>query len=172
MDLNILFDKLDKAQKVLIGIGTGFSKDCDNDTIIQEYNNLAKLFAEKDYFVVNISDETNIRQSDIDMNRVTMPLDSEASEEDNEKQWNEYTKWLQQTLNKDLLIIELGVGFDKPTLVRWPFEKIAQINHKAFLYRVNEKFPQLPEEIGEKGVSVKETVSGFLDAILTERFGK
>lgn len=171
MEYNEFFDKLDNAKKVLIGIGKGFSKGQDGEQLKVYYNKLAKLLSEKDCFVVNISSETNIKNSDFDMTKVAIPLDEEVSKEENEKQWNEYTKWLQQTLNKDLLILELGVGFDMPTLVRWPFEKIAMLNNKAFLYRVNENFPQLPDDIGKKGVSVKMPVGDFLDTIFTERFG-
>ncbi len=171
MGYNDFFNRLDDAKKVLVGIGKGFSKDCDSDKLIEYYNKLSKVLDSKDYFVVNITNESYIKKSNIDVQRVTMPLDSEVSEETGEMQWNEYTKWLQQTLNKELLILELGVGFDMPTLVRWPFEKIASLNNKAFLYRVNENFPQLPDDLGEKGVSIKESVSGFLDAIYTERFG-
>ena len=41
------------------------------------------------------------------------------------KQWSVYTKWLQTTLNRKLLILELGVGMQYPSVIRWPFEKIA-----------------------------------------------
>ncbi len=171
MDNTNFFDKLDNAKMVLIGIGKGFSKGHDNDKLVEYYNKLVDFLAEKDYFVVNISNENNIKKSNFDMTKVAIPLDEDVPEEDNEKQWNEYTKWLQQTLNKDLFLLELGVGFDMPTMVRWPFEKIAKLNNKAFLYRVNENFPQLPDDIGDKGESVKMTVGEFLDTIHKERFG-
>ena len=171
MDNKVFFDKLDNAKMVLVGIGKGFSKGFDNDKLVGYYNMLAQLLSEKDYFIVNISSENNIKKSNFDMAKVAIPLDEEVSEDENENQWNEYTKWLQQTLNRDLLVLELGVGFDMPTLVRWPFEKIAMLNNKAFLYRVNENFPQLPDDIGDKGDSVKMTVGEFLDTIFKERFG-
>lgn len=171
MDKKVFFDKLDNAKMVLVGIGKGFSKGHENEKLLEYYNELAGILEEKNYFIVNISNENNIKKSNFDMSRVAIPLDEEVPEEDNEKQWNEYTKWLQLTLNKELLVLELGVGFDMPTLVRWPFERIAMLNNKAFLYRVNETFPQLPDDIGDKGISVKKSVGEFLDAIYVERFG-
>lgn len=71
-------------------------------------------------------------------------------------QWENYTKFLQRTLNKRLVLLELGVDFSTPTVIRWPFEKIAMLNNKATLYRINEKFPQLTEEIKDKGISIKQ----------------
>lgn len=62
-------------------------------------------------------------------------------------QWNAYTLWLTRTLNKKLLILELGEGFKTPTVIRWPFEKTAYVNKKAYLYRINEKFSQISEEL-------------------------
>lgn len=69
-------------------------------------------------------------------------------------QWNAYTRWLAGTLNRELLILELGVGFGTPTVIRWPFEKTAAVNKKAHMYRIHGKFAQLSEEIRDKAVSI------------------
>lgn len=78
------------------------------------------------------------------------------------KQWELYTRWLQGTLNKRLLILELGVGMQFPSVIRWPFEKIAFFNQKAEFYRVNEKLYQLSEELKEKGTSISENAIDWL----------
>ena len=69
-------------------------------------------------------------------------------------QWKAYQKWLSGTLNKKLLILELGVGFQTPTVIRWPFEKTVFFNRKAHMYRINEKFYQIAEELKERVVPV------------------
>lgn len=79
------------------------------------------------------------------------------------QQWEKYTRWLQLTLNKKLVLLELGAGFDVPTVIRWPFEKIAMLNYKAWLYRINQKLPQLPSEIKDKGTSVNENSFEFIN---------
>ncbi len=70
------------------------------------------------------------------------------------EQWNAYTKWLQGTLNHKLLVLELGVGMQFPSVIRWPFEKVVFFNQKAFLCRVNEKLYQLTEELAGKGCGI------------------
>lgn len=70
-------------------------------------------------------------------------------------QWNAYQEWLGRTLNRELLAIELGEGFLLPKLIRWPFEKTVFFNKKAHMYRVNETFAQVSEDIGERSVSVQ-----------------
>lgn len=69
-------------------------------------------------------------------------------------QWEKYKSWLSCTLNRRLCILELGAGFKYPQILRWPFEKVTMYNNKAFLIRVSSSFPQLPEEIAQKGLSI------------------
>lgn len=77
-------------------------------------------------------------------------------------QWNKYTRWLSCTLNRKLVILELGADFKFPQVMRWPFEKTVMYNRKATLIRVGTRFPQLPEELAEKGISVMQDPVEFL----------
>lgn len=81
------------------------------------------------------------------------------------KQWESYTRWLQRTINRNIFILELGEDFETPTVIRWPFEKIAFINQKAAFARVNSRLPQISEEIKERAFSVNEDSMQFLDKI-------
>lgn len=77
-------------------------------------------------------------------------------------QWKIYTKWLQGTLNRKLLVLELGVGMQCPSVIRWPFEKVAFFNQKASFCRVNETLYQLSEELKEKGMSISQNAIDWL----------
>ena len=81
------------------------------------------------------------------------------------KDWSRYTKWLQGTLNKRLCILELGVDLSYPSIIRWPFEKVAFYNNKAHFVRVNEKLYHMSEEIKEKGISVSKNAVEWLSEI-------
>lgn len=76
--------------------------------------------------------------------------------------WVEYRNWLQRTINKKLCIIELGVGMNYPTIIRWPFEKIAYCNNKASFVRVHDFLYQMTEELGQKGIGIKANPIEFL----------
>jgi len=67
--------------------------------------------------------------------------------------WDKHKKWLVGTLNKSLLCLELGVSMKFPQIIRWPFERIALLNNKAFFVRVNAKLPQLNAELKGKSES-------------------
>ncbi|MDE7028567.1 MAG: hypothetical protein K2P63_01145 [Lachnospiraceae bacterium] len=79
-----------------------------------------------------------------------------------QKQWERYTKWLQLTLNKKLCILELGVELNLPSIIRWPFEKVAFYNQKANFFRVNASLHQMTEELRDKGVSIGMNAVDFL----------
>lgn len=81
------------------------------------------------------------------------------------RQWEAYTRWLQRTVNRPLFLLELGEGFDTPTVIRWPFEKIAYINQKAVFVRVNKSLPQMTEELKERAFSLREDSMEFLGKI-------
>lgn len=80
-------------------------------------------------------------------------------------QWEKYTGWLQRTINRKLFLLELGEGFETPTVIRWAFEKIAYINQKSVFVRVNRMLPQMSYEIKERAYSVKEDSISFLGKI-------
>lgn len=77
-------------------------------------------------------------------------------------QWEVYTAWMQKTLNKKVCILELGEGLKYPTVIRWPFEKIAFLNQKAVLIRIHSKLYQLTEELKERAYSIPSDPIAFL----------
>ena len=77
-------------------------------------------------------------------------------------QWVTYRNWLQRTINRKVCILELGVGMKYPTIIRWPFEKIAFCNQKASFIRVHRTLYQLSEELHGKGSSIEADPVEFL----------
>ena len=48
--------------------------------------------------------------------------------------WTEYQRWLQNTMNHKMVLLEIGEGNRFPTIIRSPFERIALFQQKADLY--------------------------------------
>lgn len=70
-----------------------------------------------------------------------------------------YIDWLESTGGTKLCILELGVGFNTPGVIRWPFERLAYLHDNAHLFRVNKEYrewpghggyPMVPEELEGK----------------------
>lgn len=53
--------------------------------------------------------------------------------------WTDYHNWLQNTWNHNLVILEIGEGTRFPSIIKNPFERIAQFQQKAEIYRNNEE---------------------------------
>lgn len=97
---------------------------------------------------------------------INMVKTNNYSEEGYRESWDSYMAWLQKTLNRKLVMVELGEGFDTPTVIRWPFEKVAAVNNKAVLIRVNEKFWQISEDIEAKAMPVKVCGIDFVNKLV------
>jgi hypothetical protein len=69
-------------------------------------------------------------------------------------QWSKYMRWLQGTMNRKVCLLELGVGLQFPSVIRFPFEKMAYFNQKATCFRVHKNLYQLAEEMAARSTSV------------------
>lgn len=149
-----LTTSLEDAEKILIGIGEAF--DNKGEAALTAYEQLKTLIEGKDYYIVSICEDGAINEVGFDEKKLVTPLDG------NEEKWDEYNKWLSRTLNRKLVVLELGVGLKMPGVIRWPFEKVAFINAKAIMYRVHKSLYQTTEELGDKCVGIKADPLEFL----------
>ena len=139
----------------------------NKEAVLQAYKHLAQLLKGKTYFIVTENEDGLILESELLDFFVVAPFLEGDFMQNSEAQWNSYLNWLTATLNHKLCILELGVGFASPQVIRWPFEKTAEYNMKSILIRINDKLPQLPKEIAERGISVKCNAVDFLNSDVT-----
>lgn len=145
--------KMADAERILIGIGAEWKvKDEAREALVMEAKDRLRALVEgKDYFVISTLTKEELDRLGFIEFKTVAPMDESLTEE----QWNGYTNWLSRTLNRKLVILELGEGFLQPTIMRWPFEKTVAINQKACMYRVHKTFYQIADEIEEKATAVK-----------------
>lgn len=88
-------------------------------------------------------------------------------EDDN---WNKlsraYEKFINDNMDKKLVLIELGVGFNTPGIIRFPFEQLTFNNNNITLIRINDKYNDMAYEIKEKAFCIKEDCSKAIQNIL------
>ena len=82
------------------------------------------------------------------------------------EEFEKYKKFLQMTVNKKLLILELGVDMKYPSVIRFPFDKLCVYNYKSTFYRINNSFPQHVSETYGRGISVKTYSVDFVNNYL------
>ena len=76
-------------------------------------------------------------------------------EDDNWHQLNRnYQRFIRQNKNKKLLLLELGVGFNTPSIIRFPFEKMTLEFLDTRLVRVNNQYLDFFYSIEDKAIIV------------------
>lgn len=78
-------------------------------------------------------------------------------------QSKEYEKFLNKTKNKNLTLLEIGVGFNTPSIIRFPFEQITYNNLKTTLIRINKEYPSGSNEIKSKMISFDEDTNEIIE---------
>ena len=83
-------------------------------------------------------------------------------------QWDKYIRWLAETLNQEMVILELGVGFSNPGVIRFPFEKTCFFSQKTYLYRVNRQFYQVAAELEGRSEGIASPSLDWVKAVCRE----
>lgn len=145
-------EEVRSANLVLVGIGEDISGDLPGF-----YRSLSELLQKKDYFIVTLQDRSGLEEAGLHPEQITAPF----QEGEDAAGWDRYLNWLGFTLNQKLCILELGVGFQKPEVIRFPFEKTCYFNQKSRYIRVHDRFWQLSAEIADRGVSIRQAPEKF-----------
>lgn len=77
--------------------------------------------------------------------------------------WNEaaanYEEFLREQNEKKVVLLELGVGFNTPAIIRFPFENMARENKNWSLIRLNLNEAVIPESFGERGIGINADIA-------------
>lgn len=72
--------------------------------------------------------------------------------------WHEaadrYADFLEQNQEKNVVLLELGVGFNTPIIIRFPFEKMVRDNKSYSLIRLNMDEAVVPESSGKRAIGI------------------
>ena len=77
-----------------------------------------------------------------------------------EKAATRYEEFMNRNIVRgNVVLLELGIGFNTPTIIRYPFERIAYENPRATLIRLNAEFPYGPAETASRTIAFTENLS-------------
>lgn len=65
-----------------------------------------------------------------------------------------YQDFLKKMEQKKGVLLELGVGFNTPTIIRFPFEKMVRENRNLSFIRLNRKEAFVPESFGNRAIGI------------------
>ena len=76
---------------------------------------------------------------------------------------NRYADFINKIQGKKVVFLEIGVGYNTPVIIRFPFERMTLENPDATLIRLNLDYPQPTRENKDKTISFDENVEEILD---------
>ncbi len=74
-----------------------------------------------------------------------------------------YEDFLDKIKNKNVVLLEIGVGFNTPGIIRFPFEQITANNEKTTLIRINKDYPLPMLEIRNRTISFDEDTNKIIE---------
>ena len=74
-----------------------------------------------------------------------------------------YEDFLDKIKNKNVVLLEIGVGFNTPGIIRFPFEQMTANNVKTTLIRINKDYPFPMLEIRNRTISFDEDTNKIIE---------
>ena len=76
-----------------------------------------------------------------------------------------YDDFIKNNALKNVLLLEFGVGFNTPGIIRFPFEQMTFLHDNFKLIRFNNKYAMVPDGIVDKSMSVTDSIEETIDLI-------
>lgn len=97
---------------------------------------------------------------------VNLRCDDTFVEDDN---WhimkNKYDDFIKNNVDKKVLLLEFGIGYNTPGIIRFPFEEMVFTHDNFKLIRFNDKYADVPGSIASKSISVSDNISEVIELI-------
>ena len=79
------------------------------------------------------------------------------------RQSEKYEDFLSRSKGKNVVLLEIGVGFNTPGIIRFPFEQMTANSETTTLIRINKDYPNPMLEIENKTISFDEDTNKIIE---------
>ena len=79
------------------------------------------------------------------------------------KQSNNYSEFIDKIKGKNVALIEIGVGFNTPGIIRFPFEQLVKENEKYSLIRINKEHPESLNDLRDNLIAFNEDTNKIIE---------
>lgn len=69
--------------------------------------------------------------------------------------WKQYERFIQEGTMQNTVFLELGVGFNTPMIIRYPFETLVSSFPSMRLIRINDVHADVPQAIQKRSISIR-----------------
>jgi NAD-dependent SIR2 family protein deacetylase len=82
-----------------------------------------------------------------------------------EPQEQRFHAWLKGAATGPLLVLDVGTGFNTPSVIRWPAERLVATHADAHLVRVNLHHPHVPADLGARAIGLASSGAALWEAL-------
>ena len=65
-----------------------------------------------------------------------------------------FSRFLSECMDGKTVLLELGVGFNTPTIIRFPFEKLTRQRENISLVRLSRSKAMVPASLGDRAIGI------------------
>lgn len=76
-----------------------------------------------------------------------------------------FSEFVTKSIDSKLVLLELGVGFNTPTIIRFPFEKMTREHDNIMLIRLNLDQAVIPESLGSRVIGINADMADSINDI-------
>ena len=77
-----------------------------------------------------------------------------------------YSDFINDKKNKKVLYLELGVGYNTPGIIKYPFYQYTYNNPSAYYICINNDDNNIPEEIKDRSLTIKGDIKEILELLI------
>ena len=97
---------------------------------------------------------------------VNLRCDDTFVEDDNwHNMSNKYDDFIKNNSDKNVLLLEFGIGFNTPGIIRFPFEQMTFMHDNFKLIRFNDRYAMIPDEIKDRSIPVTDSIGEVIDLV-------
>lgn len=143
-----------------------------NPVSVNEYSTLGGKMIK--VMISNMPNPFEIRKEDIPKcprcGKLLVPnlhCDNTFVETPHMKNYPAYQNFVENCGDENVVLLELGVGYNTPVIIRYPFESITKKYKNACLIRINNTCASVPKELSEKAIPLQDDLCKVLADILS-----
>ena len=76
-----------------------------------------------------------------------------------------YREFVEKTKGKNLVLIEIGIGYNTPAIIKYPFEQMTYSKSNTRLIRINRDYAFCPDEIEDKTILFNEDTGKIIQEL-------
>lgn len=88
------------------------------------------------------------------------------------RQFEGLRTWLRSGSNENLLVLDIGSGFNTPSVVRWPMERVAAAVPSSRFVRINRHDPEMQVDLGARALTVAGGAREVIETVARQPKGR